>query len=217
MKKLWLAAADRFDALQPRERLVIFLAVVALLVAAFVLLVLDPALSRYRVANTQLQQGEQTLQALDAQEVALIQASHADPDAATREAIAALQAGNLRLREQLDTAQARFVPPAQMGALLRDLVATQPGLELLALRTGKRDNLMPPGPDGEPRAGLYRHEVELELRGSYAALTAYLQGIEQLPWQLGFGAASLRVDTYPQARLRLVLHTISLEQAWLGF
>ena len=217
MKKLWLAAADRFDALQPRERLVIFLAVVALLVAAFVLLVLDPALARYRVANTQLQQGEQTLQALDAREVALIQASHADPDAATRETIAALQAGNLRLREQLDTAQARFVPPAQMGALLRDLVATQPGLELLALRTGKRDNLMPPGPEGEPRAGLYRHEVELELRGSYAALTAYLQGIEQLPWQLGFGSASLSVDTYPQARLRLVLHTISLEQAWLGF
>ena len=148
MKKAWLFLADRFDARLPRERLLIFLGLVAVLITLFYLLVLGPDYQRYQQARNSSKQSESQLAVLNEQELMLVQASLQDPDAETRKQIRQAEGENQRLRAELADGQTQFVPPEKMDAVLRDLIASQKGLELVSIRSGKAENLL------EPPAGI---------------------------------------------------------------
>jgi MSHA biogenesis protein MshJ len=68
-----------------------------------------------------------------------------------------------------------------------------------------------------PKAGslLYRHGVEISVRGSYLDMIDYMTALESLPTQLFWGGARFEVEDYPTARLTLTLYTLSLDSKWL--
>ena len=74
-------------------------------------------------------------------------------------------------------------------------------------------------PDAKPAAAsptlLYRHGVELTLRGSYLDMVDYMNALEGLPTQLFWGKAQLDVEEYPNVRLTLTLYTLSLDPKWM--
>lgn len=69
-------------------------------------------------------------------------------------------------------------------------------------------------PAGRP-ALLYRHGVEITVRGSYHDMLAYMTALEALPTRMFWGQAHLEVEQYPNARLTLTLHTLSLDKQWM--
>lgn len=73
------------------------------------------------------------------------------------------------------------------------------------------------GPAVIPKAGslLYRHGVEITVRGNYLDMIDYMAALESLPTQLFWGGAKLEVDDYPSARLTLTMYTLSLDPTWL--
>lgn len=73
------------------------------------------------------------------------------------------------------------------------------------------------GPTVIPKAGslLYRHGVEITVRGNYLDMIDYMAALESLPTQLFWGGAKLEVDDYPSARLTLTMYTLSLDPTWL--
>jgi MSHA biogenesis protein MshJ len=62
---------------------------------------------------------------------------------------------------------------------------------------------------------LYRHGVELTVRGSYLDMVDAMGALEALPTQLFWGRAQLDVEDYPNARLTLTLYTLSLDPKWM--
>ncbi|MCG2584557.1 type II secretion system protein M [Massilia sp. TS11] len=62
---------------------------------------------------------------------------------------------------------------------------------------------------------LFRHAVEVTLEGNYLDLVAYMQALESMPTQLFWGRAKLDVIEYPNARLNLVVYTLSLDEKWM--
>ncbi|MDL2353629.1 MAG: hypothetical protein QFF03_00065, partial [Pseudomonadota bacterium] len=62
---------------------------------------------------------------------------------------------------------------------------------------------------------LYRHGVELTVRGNYLDMVNYMDALEAMPTQLFWGRAELHVDEYPNARLALTLYTLSLDKKWM--
>lgn len=62
----------------------------------------------------------------------------------------------------------------------------------------------------------YRHGLEIEVEGSYAACLAYLNAIEALPWRLYWQVLELDVIDYPQNRIRIEVGTLSLDEGWIG-
>ncbi|MFS2219099.1 hypothetical protein ACCD08_31790, partial [Telluria sp. Tellsp104] len=62
---------------------------------------------------------------------------------------------------------------------------------------------------------LYRHGVELTVRGSYLDMVDYMQALESLPTQLFWGKAQLDAEAYPNVRLTLTLYTLSLDPKWM--
>ncbi|GAB3447608.1 type II secretion system protein GspM [Massilia solisilvae] len=67
----------------------------------------------------------------------------------------------------------------------------------------------------KPGSLLYRHGVEITVRGQYLDMIDYMNALESLPTQLFWGGARLEVEDYPTARLTLTLYTLSLDSKWL--
>jgi MSHA biogenesis protein MshJ len=72
-----------------------------------------------------------------------------------------------------------------------------------------------PGVSPKPGSLLYRHGVEVTVRGSYMDMIDYMNALETLPTQLFWGGARLEVEDYPTARLTLTMYTLSLDSKWL--
>lgn len=221
MKKAWIYLADRFDALAPRERLVVFLGLAASLIAVFYVSVLDPTFTRYQKAHDELVRNQQQINLLSTQQVALIQVSSADVDADVHQQIKKVLTDNERMRDELNKAKTTLATPDKMAGLLQDLIHAQKGLELVSVRSGKTEDLLaPPAGTSVPvgsEHSVYRQSVEVTVRGNYASLAEYLKKVEALPWRFYLGDLSLKVERYPNSTMTLKLYTLSLERAWLGF
>jgi MSHA biogenesis protein MshJ len=126
---------------------------------------------------------------------------------------------NERLREQIRDLDDRIsgitdilIPPDTMANLLRELLGNT-DMTLVSFRA------LPSQPVAQEEAvsgSLYRHRLDIELTGSFSALTQYLQTIEGLPWRLFWDELSVETRDYPILRIRLKVHTLSDQEAWLN-
>jgi MSHA biogenesis protein MshJ len=66
----------------------------------------------------------------------------------------------------------------------------------------------------EPK--LYRHTLVLTLRGRYLDVLDYLETVERLPWHLYWSRLQFTADEYPLNTVMIELHTLSLEEEWIG-
>jgi MSHA biogenesis protein MshJ len=62
---------------------------------------------------------------------------------------------------------------------------------------------------------LYRHGVEVTVRGNYLDMIGYMAALESMPTQLFWGRAQLEAETWPNSRLTLTLYTLSLDAKWM--
>ena len=93
--------------------------------------------------------------------------------------------------EPSPAAKAAFVAPNRLPDLLRSLLGSGRAVTLESLRT------LPAYPRAGRIAELYRHGLEMTLRGSYLDLTAVPNGLEKMPARLLWGPVELQVEQYP--------------------
>lgn len=63
---------------------------------------------------------------------------------------------------------------------------------------------------------LYRHPIEVQVEGSFADMVEYLTRLEHSDWSLMWHELDIQTIEYPRARLRFVIYSFSLEEAWVG-
>jgi len=235
LKELWRKYAARIDALSQRERIIVFIAAVA--VALFVMnavFIAGPG-ARINALKSQMQEQQNELQALEPQLRQLEQAA-ADPDAALRARRDGLARQVAAVNETIKGVQRDLVPAQKMNALLQDMLSHNSRLQLIAMHTlpvtGLSHELTTARPVPEvggsappasqPAAGakaaddnIFKHGVEITVQGSYADLHDYLLRLEQLPWRMFWSRAQLSTEDYPQLTLKITIYTISLDKAWL--
>lgn len=112
------------------------------------------------------------------------------------------------------------VTTSQVGALVRKLLDASPGLTLLSLKTlpvvqfyspeskaGVSDKT--PKETGEAPKTIYRHGVEVSIKGKYMELLSYMENLQKFPKLLFWSEAKLDVSVYPDAVLKLVIYSLS--------
>jgi len=117
----------------------------------------------------------------------------------------------------LKEGEAQPAPAVPAAALPPAATAAAPGIAAsLAQAQAPAPDANKPAPAApqEPEL-LYRHGVELTVRGSYLDLVDYMNTLESLPTQLFWGKAQLQVEQYPTVRLTLTLYTMSLDDQWM--
>jgi MSHA biogenesis protein MshJ len=196
-----------FDARATRERLLIFAAALALVLAAWDNLLMRP-----------LRDVTRSLQA----EISTVGNGDAGADdGSDPHRTALLRAGELQLRsEQLDSqiaGSARgFVPAAKMIEVLHDVLRRQGGLSLVSIRNLPVQGLIPAAEANVAPSPPYVHSIELVIDGRYADIQAYVHELEALPWKFRWSLLELSTRQYPVNRVRLSLSTLSMDATWLG-
>lgn len=211
----------KVDSMSLRERALIFFAAAFLVVSLIDALFLSPLLVKQKSLSSQVVQQQEKMKEIQAQLTELLQARQADATSPQRERIRALRQqiadGDAYLKERRD----KLVPPEKMAELLEQVLSKNERLQLVALNTLPVSLFIEPSgdaaavqvPEGEKQ--MYKHGVEITVRGSYADLLQYLTALEHLPTQMFWGVAKLNVVQYPTAELKLTLYTLSLDKRWL--
>ena len=231
MKRRWLQFTARVEALQPRERIMAFGAAVVVLVFLANSLVFSPLARKEAALRSTLAQQAGAIEGIDADIAAKARAYAVDPNDALRKRLAAVRAETERTSADLRTMQKGLVPPERIAPLLESILRANGRLKLVSLKTlpvtTLNDAAAQPAAPAVPAAAaaappvvkapdlLYRHGVELTVRGSYLDMVDYMHALETLPTQLFWGKAQLDAEEYPNVRLTLTLYTLSLDSKWM--
>lgn len=200
----WERQAKRIDALSLRERAILFLSIVAVLVLLFDNYVLSPQSARAKLRSDAQAQQATEIRKLREEFIAASGSSAASPAAQLQAQLEA--ARNERHRLDSVLRQASAVNPAEgLSALLQRVLAQQPGLVLerltlledtpvtlpsasvsvVAMVTGASAPAAPVAPQRPvlpAMPGMAWQGVELQLQGSYRDTQRYLQALEhELP------------------------------------
>lgn len=241
MKGQWQRLALKIDALSLRERAMAFAIAALALVTLIDTFALSPMLTSQKQHAQKIKLDQQQIAAMQAELKTIIIASDIDPDAANKARLLSLKQQSEKLRADLGSIQKSLVSPDKMASLLEDLLKKNRHLQLVSLKTmpvallseseqgpGKAatDKSIPAGsvaklelPKSDAKAAgefVYKHGVELVVKGRYPDIVSYLSQLEGMPWRLFWAKASLNVDEYPNAVLTLTLYTLSLDKTWLN-
>jgi len=231
IKQRVLQLAARIDALSLRERGMVFGATIAVLVFAGHTFVLAPQDAKQAALRTQIDQQQAASTAIDGEITARVEASRIDPDAQSRTRLNTMQQEMGQLGSELLALEHGLVPPERMGPLVEGILRANGRLKLVSMRTLPAEPLAAPGAAAAPAAPaapatpapaaggdvplLYRHGVEVTVRGNYLDMVDYMSTLDAMPTRMFWGRAQLDVETYPTARLTLTLHTLSLDRQWM--
>ncbi len=223
----WQQLSEQYLQLQLRERRLIYLASLVLLLWLGALYAVEPLWQSLQASKQQQKLVLQQMAQLQQQVDTVLQVLNTDPNTQIRTQISQSEQKRDELSQQIKQLTGRYVSPEQMLPLLQDVLKSSPGVKLLRMRSLQAEpvSLAPvpqvaapapavatPGQSMPAAPLLYLHKTEISFSGQYAQLQRLLQQLEQLPWQLHWHQLEYKVSEHPQAELRLELETIS-EQA----
>ncbi len=214
MNELVRQYAEKVDGMALRQRVLIFVALALVFVLVANALLIAPLRTKQRRLSTEIASQQKEMKTLQGELHRLAQATSTDPDAANRSRLSSLHDELRQLNASILEEQRRVTPPERMQRVLEEMLEKNRGLTLVDLKT------LPPVAiaaqrEGGVRAGMYRHGIELTVQGSYGDLYDYLRALEKLPSQLYWGRAELAVVDHPVLSLKLTVHTLSFDRAWL--
>ena len=228
MMKAWNQLSERVAKMSLRERGIVFVAVLALLYVLFDTVALAPLGVRKKAAVAQLNQSQTELQVLGVQLDVLSRGKSADPDAANKAKLEDLRRKIAAFETEAKEQSAQLISAQRMRSVLQELLASRPGLELVELKTLPEStlDLSPPqkgaAAGAKPEASasgeagtIYKHGVQVKVRGSYLELLGYLKQIETLPVRVYWDNLQISVVAHPVLALEFTIYTISLDKAWM--
>jgi len=231
LMQFWPPLAERLNQRTTRERAMVLLVLLALVWGLFDAFWFRQHQQSLQVLQANNQATEKQLADLKAKvQLQQIQVQ-ADVDAPARQRKQQLQDELAAQQRQLFEAGQEMLSAESVPTLLSNMLQARSGLETLSLKNLRAEPLAATPAPAAPQAGtdkadapnttvLWRHPVELKVKGSYADIVAYLQQLEALKPRLHWQALSLVSDTEPghaySITATIVVTTLSLESQWLA-
>jgi MSHA biogenesis protein MshJ len=207
----------RIDALSLRERGMLFLALIAVLYMLAQVALFGPLEAQQKRALERIGSLQKEIAAFDEQTQAILRRQSEDPDADNRRLQTQMTAQIAALDGQIAGAVQGLIAPQQMAQILEEVIRRQASLKLLRIQSlAARPLIEPVAGETAVEAGIWRHGVRLEFEGDYQGALAYLHALQGLPWTLYWDELEIAMDQYPRARITIVVHTLSLNEGWIG-
>lgn len=214
LQQRWQALAMRIDGLSFRERLLVLAGAAGITLSLLFIGLIEPVQKQQQLmllttSGLQMEIGPLREQLAEAQRLT--------QDGQDGE-LARLRETATTLEQAIKTRESGLVAPARLVAILKTLLAEQPGLELLEVATAPGQAALPKPDDPQevlpPAESFYKHGITLRVRGGYADLTAYLMRLESEPWTVQWESMRIDANQHPWLELTLTLNTLSREPTW---
>lgn len=233
MKQSWRNYLIKIDGLSTRERIFVFAAAIAILVAGLQMGLLDPLIAQQTSLSQRITEQNNRIASIDVETLQKLRAFDIDPDLAARNRLRELKLQPQQLSAELRAMEQSMVAPGKMAPLLESILKANGQLQLVSMKSLPRSTLfdmvpsvavltaVPPGvgvvaaPAPSAANLIYRHGIEITVQGRYPDLLAYLAALDTMEAKLYWGNAQLIVDAYPVSRLTFTVYTLSLDQIWI--
>ncbi len=215
MNEFWISLEERFGEMSAREKVLIALCGLVVVIMLLFTLVLEPKLDEIISNERQLSNLKQANQKIEIDTLRIQAQLKKDPNAEIDRAISNLLTESQHLSMQLAEIIEHLITPSQMAELLENVLEQQSGIHLLSLQT------LPSEPITEDKeasqySGYYVHPVRMELTGDYFSIANYLNKLESLPASYYWRSFSYKVEEYPKAKLVLEVYTLGSREEFIG-
>lgn len=243
LQSRWQQAATSYNARPVGEKWIIAAAVVGVLVWLYYLFVLTAQNTDVTALNRQLLTARAALISMEQREQAARQAAIDDPNQAVRLRIERALEEQERLDGLLTELAGNLVTPQAMTRLLTSMLQETGGIELVRVENlapmpmrnavAEQSDNAATGQNGEAgstattstdssnsaverRQQVFQHSLVLELQGDFLSLIEYLGRVESFAASFFWDELTIEQETWPNARIRLQLHTLSTEEGFVG-
>ena len=230
MNSLKLTITNKWAALNTRERWMVFFAGLAVVYTVLNALLLSPLQQQQQQVQAEVVQSGTQLTELKEQVTVLEQHPVLNVDDANAQKIAEFKAKIQTQQIEMAALQDTLVSPAQMPALLKELIEHHANLRLIDMKTMPPENFLSRTSSEQTNSGLatttqesayktpliYRHAITFTLAGNYMELMRYAQALQDLSSQVLWDKAVLAAKTYPENELTMTVYTLSLDATWLS-
>lgn len=224
--RYWARLSARFDERPVRERALLVVTVLVLILLVGWELAVAPVLTNNEHMNGHVDTLIASQQRLQEQQKTLVAQLENDPSRELRRLLETRKQRLARLDAEIAETAGQLISPRNMVSLLRTMLAAQDKLELLgmALKTPEpiyadsqtEVSTTASSAPQEAQPLLFAHDVEITLRGPYLQVLGYLQRLEAMDERLGWVRLDYDAESYPAGEARIRVRTLSLERAWLG-
>ena len=215
MKAQWLKMAEKFANLSVREKWLITLCSLTVVILGSYVFFVEPTVKSNQLLRQKVTATNHNIQQLDDQILAISTKLKQDPDQGVNIEYQRLVTESQALSEQLAHVIENLISPSQMATLLEDVLAGTQGLHLVSLESLKAEPIVNNNAS-ENYAGYYLHPVRLELTGGYFSVLNYLETLESLPVNYYWRSFNYQVNDYPNATLILEVYTLGTRQEFIG-
>ena len=235
LKQLWARLVANINARSESERGILLAMAGAGLFMLWLTMVSDPLAASILTTESQIANVNRQIAGQKAEYAEKVAASEEDPNRYANERLQIVTQEQARLDEQMASLAGDLVTPAQMTEILGNVLDSQEGLELIAfqnkdalpLQSGVRNNATADADatEGEefdefgqqPLQGqVYEHGLVIEFQGSFFDTLRYLRFLENISGNFFWDVLSYELMDWPNAHVRLEIHTLSTERGFIG-
>lgn len=207
----------QIDARTPRERVLLFLSVAAVIVMLWFIVIHEPLQSSGQTIEKSLKQKQQSI-AFSKEEMGVLERMPKDERLLqAEEKIEELSNRLARIEQDIATSSRTFVQPKEMADMMRRLLATA-NVTLIQMNRVQPPAIQADGEEAEmtERPTFFEFPLEMEIEGEFFEIADFLAQTEQLPWRIFWDSLTYEVLDFPRARAKLRVHTLGSEEYWLG-
>lgn len=220
---------EKIDARNIRERGLLFLCVLAVVMLLWNLLVQSSLDKQQQLLESQLKDISTQRKNLDTQVASITLALATDPNLEQKNHITKIKADIVELDNQLGSLTQGLVSVEKLPQILQEMLTKMSRLTLtrvqtlaaeelpLVLASNASDTAPPSATDASATGtGVYKHSVVVRVSGSYFELLEFVQMLEASEWRFYWEQLDYRVTRYPKADILLRVYTLSAEKGYLG-
>lgn len=230
MKKHWLKLQDKFDKTKKREKMMIAIAAIIVIISFTNFALLEPVKKVKLIAEKEL---SASLDKINTDEQQIVMLSGSNQSTVTNAHISDLKTEIAAADEKLAKLQPNLIDPNTLPGLLGGLIGDHLKLTIIKMEmlpivavVNEDVKVVKTAADktkeesteplkvmipADPPSQLSSHSIEVTLEGRYADLMEYVTILEKMPLNLQWRKADLVAKQYPINQLTLKLSVLSLD------
>ncbi len=214
MKLSWTSLQAAVNQLQLRERRLLALTFVTLIIGIFILALWQPFFQAWQADSMALQTTNRQVALASQKIITVKKRAGEDANLPHKNTIKRLQKALTIQQAHIKSITTALINPKDMTAVLSGLLK-KGDMRIQSMSNVDAQSVYVKEQKDETNL-LFKHGLSLELQGPFASSLEYVQRIEDQDWQLFWDELNFSTLSYPVGKLEMKVHTLSTSDSVLG-